>query len=314
MSLTLTKNPVTTEGGIIKNIFPGYRPVEYEFKREDLQITSIGESGGNIEITIGVDLTTYLSPGDYIYLSSPGISGTFDYDLVAEILNVTATTIELDSLFIEGAASGYINYFLNYYVEVELVGVENVNRKILPFNLINDGDQAGNITIDVSVANDKNRQMFEFLTQEETAGRLKFNVRYRQVYDGSAESFTEINDPVILVYAWEQMETDEIINSFDLPKLYKGYDFGVIASHSDQNGTNSFVALDYDELNINQIEVSSANAIGQLDIDLFGMLFYHIPKSTIFDNTTEYVRINGSYTNLPDYMAGDYADVEYKTT
>lgn len=313
MSLTLITNPVTTESGVTKNIFPGFRPVEYVFKREDLAITSVGSGlDDNIEVTIGTDLTTELSVGDFFYLYAPGDSGEYTYDLSGEITAITATTITMDSKFIEAASSGYINYLQNYYVEVELVGEENVNRKVIPFSLKDDGDPAGNITIDVSIANDKNRQAFTLISEPLTDGRIKFDVRYREVSEGSTGSWVSMEDPIIIVFAWEQMDVEEFINDFDYPNIYKGYDSGVILSHSDSNGSASFVALTYNEYDINKSVLTSSNVLGQISNSLYGLFFFLISKSISYNSNTKYIKFTGNYVNLPDYEPIDYASPDYK--
>lgn len=315
MSLILVTNPVVTEDGVVKNIFAGFRPVEYVFKREDLSITSVGAGlDDNIEVTIGTDLTSILSVGDFFYLYAPGDSGEYIYDLSGEITAITSTTITMDSKFIEAASSGYINYFQDYYVEVELVGEENVNRKVIPFSLKDDGDQAGNITIDVSIANDKNRQSFTLDTEPLTEGRIKFDVRYREVSEGSTGSWESLEDPIILVFAWEQMDIEEFINDFDYPKIYKGYDAGVILSHSDSNGSASFVSLTYNEYDINKTVLTTSNALAQISNSLYGLFFFLFSKSISLNSKTKYIKFTGSYVNLPDYEPIDYASPDYKTT
>lgn len=314
MSLVLNTNPVTTDGGIKKNIFPGFRPVEYKFKREDLAIVSVGSGvDNNILITVGTDLSSYLSAGDSIYLFAEGDSGTYNYDLTGEIVTITSTQITIDSGYIEGSTSGYINYLINYYVEMELVGEENVNRKVIPFSLKDDGDQAGNITIDVGIANDKNKELFQTASQELTEGRIKFDVRYREVSLGVTGSWTLLSDPVILVYAWEQMETEDIINSFDLPQLYKGYNSGIVICHSDDNGLGDYVTLQYDELDINQQDVTTGNPIGQIESGYYGMIFFLISKLLSFDSDTKYIKFKGGVSDIPDYLAGDYDPAGYLT-
>ena len=314
MSLTLITNPVTTEGGVIKNIFPGFRPVEYVFKREDLAIVSVGETSGNVEVTIATDLSSYLSEGDFIYLYAVGDSGDYEYDSIGEILSITSTTIELDIPYIENSTSGYINYLKNYYVELQLVNPDNTSIQMIPFSLKDDGDQAGNITIDVSIANDKNRKLFDISTREMTEGRIRFDVRYREISEGVTGSWTDMSDPVILVYAWEQMDTEEILNGFDMPELYKGYDFAVALSHSNRNGTDSFVVAKYNELDINRDDIVTEQSIGQLSIDLYGILLFVLDGSTTFDGDAEYIEIYGEYADLPDYDPEDYDSSDYLTT
>lgn len=318
MSLTLISSPVETISGVKQNVFAGFAPVEFEFKREDLAIVSIGSGlNNNIEITIGTDLSSYLEVGDYIYLYAEGASGTYDYDLSAEILAITSSTITINSQYIEGSSTGYINYLKNYYVECELVDIDNVNIKKIPFTLKDDGDNAGNITIDVSIANDKNRQQFLLEKREITEGRIRFNLQYREVYTGVAtpNNYILIDDPVILVYATEQPEAEELINDFDLPKLYKGYDSGIILTHSNDNAFDIAIKVFYDELDINQTQIVADQNIGDLSIDEYGFLFFKWNKSLYagLNADTKFIKFKPDYVALPDYDPADYATPDYKT-
>lgn len=315
MSLTLTESPVIVDGGVTYNLFAGFLPVEYKFKREDLQILTLSQGADNtVLLLITEDLTSILSVGDSIYLYAPGDSLAYTYDMQGEILEITATTIRLDLQYIESCSSGYINYLPNYYVEAQLVHVDNSLIQMIDFSLTDDGDLAGNIIIDVSIANDKNSQYFAALSQELTNSRIKFKIQYRQVYDGSSESFTLINEEIILVYATQQMELDEFINDFDNPEIYKGYDCGIVFAHSDANNQNTAISIYYDELDRNKYNINTDNLIIQFDASDYGFLFTFWDKATSLNANTEYIKFKAAYTALADYDAADYDGSDYKTT
>lgn len=315
MSLTLTESPVIVDGGIIYNLFAGFLPVEYKFKREDLAILSLSQGADNtVELLITQDLTSILSVGDSIYLYAVGDTGAYTYDIQGEILEITATTIRLDLQYIESSSSGYINYLPNYYVEAQLVHVDNSLIQMIDFSLTDDGDLAGNVIIDVSIANDKNTQYFAVLSEELTDTRIKFKVQYRQVYDGSSESFTLIDEEIILVYATEQMDLDEFINDFDNPEIYKGYECGIVFAHSDENNQDTAISIYYDELDRNKYNINTDNLIIQFDADEYGFLFALWDKDTVLDANTEYIKFKADYTALADYDAADYDGSDYKTT
>lgn len=315
MSLTLTESPVIIDSGITYNLFAGFLPVEYKFKREDLQILSLGMGADNtVSILISEDLTSILSVGDSIYLYAPGDTLSYIYDTQGEILEITATTIRLDLQYIESCSSGYINYLPNYYVEAQLVHVDNSLIQMIDFSLTDDGDLAGNVIIDVSIANDKNSQYFEELSQELTDARIKFKLQYRQVYDGSSESFTLIDEEIILVYATEQMDLDEFINDFDNPEIYEGYECGIVFAHSDVNNEDTAISIYYDELDRNKYNINIDNLIIQFDADKYGFLFAYWNKDTVLDPNTEYIKFKAAYTALADYDAADYDGSDYQTT
>lgn len=313
MSVEVTVNPVITEDGILKNIFAGFEPVEYKFKREDLQVSGVGQGIDNqLLIPTSIDLSSYLAIGDLVYVFSEG--DTFTYDGTGTIIAITTVSITISVDFIETTTSGYINYFKNYFLEVELVNQDNSDVKILPFSLRDDGNNAGEITIDVSIANDLNVQFFEFVSQELTASRTIFKVQYREVYDILTGSFTLLNDVVILVYSTSQPEIEQFINELDEPKLWKGYPYGVILSHSDDNTEEQGINVSYDELDINQLDVVTNIALGSFISEKQGFLFNNIDKDISYNALTEYIKLKGAYGNLPQYNPAQYDNLQYKVS
>lgn len=314
MALTLIEYPVSVINGITNNVFAGFLQCEIKFKREDLQIESVVSGiDEKIEVIISTDLTSYLNIGDAIHLYAVGDSG-YIYDDNGEIIDITSTSITVNIAFIEVASVGYINYLKNYYVELRPVNSDNQNIKVLTFSLKDDGDTSGNIIIDVSIVNDKNKQIFKDGSAELLESRIKFNVEYRQVYEGSSESFVLIDDPIILVYATEQMQVEEFINDFEYPEIYKGYDSGVILCHSDSNNSiYSSIDLLYDELDLNFDNITTDNELSSFDANDIGFLFSKIPKELTFNANTHYIKIKGEFAFLPDYDSNDYDNDDYNT-
>src|SRR6056297_2183919 len=101
-------------------------------------------------------------------------------------------------------------------VELQCVDKNFATSNKLPFSLTSDGDAAGNIEIDVSIVNDLNRQRGDIADGLISESVQEFEVQYREVYDGSSNSFTLIDDSlVVLLYATDDPETDVILNNFD---------------------------------------------------------------------------------------------------
>ena len=312
MSLSLVTNPVITESGIVKNLFAGFKPVKYVFKREDAVITSIGQGIDNqVLLNVGIDLQSYLSIGDPVYVYSQGLTHT--YNFVAQIVAITATTITVNKQYIEAGGTGYMNYKKNYYVEVQLTQITNTNVNILPFSLIDDGDNAGNITIDVSIANDLNVQKYEFLRQELTESRTIFRVKYREVYDEEQDNvFTELVDNIVLVYATEQPENETFLNSLDMPKFWQGYPYGIVLAHTNDNSDNTGFNFKYDELDVNQNDLTTDNSLGALSASNEGFLFININKDLTYNAQTKYIKDKSSYEGLnffsPDFFDSTFFD------
>ena len=98
MSVNLISNPVIVESGIIKNVFAGFERVEFGFKREDLQITGVGQGIDNqILINTPEDLSGYLEEGDFVYVYSAG--ATYTYDTSGQIVAISSTTITITGDF-----------------------------------------------------------------------------------------------------------------------------------------------------------------------------------------------------------------------
>lgn len=321
MSVIIVSNPVVTEDGIVKNLFAGFLPVEFKFKREDLQIVSLGlGTDSNIRITIDTDLTSVLDIGDIIYVGATGIGG-YIYDDSAAITAITASTIDVEIPYIENSVSGYINYLKNWYLECKLVDPDNSDIKILPFSLIDDGDNAGNVTIDVSIANDKNIQYFEFVSQLLEDSVIVFKFQYKQVYENSSsrETFILIDQELILVYATKQPEYEAFLNELEEPKLWKQYPYGIVLNHSAENSDGAGISVVYDELDINQSTIESDNFLVSFNANEQGHFFINQFKSTggvgeaDYNEDTEYVKFKASYTSLADFDANDFS-ADFKIT
>lgn len=307
MALTLVTNPVGTAA---VKLFAGFKPVEFVFKREDLAITSVESGSGGIQINVGTDLTSYLSIGDTIYVYSEGAAYT--YSGTGTILGITATDITIDIPYVQDAVGGYINYLKNYYVEMQCVDRQFPTSLVLPFSLTSDGDAAGNITIDVSVANDLNRQRGNISSGHLISSRIEFEVQYRQVYQGSTESFTLINNKaVVLLYATEDPIIDDILNTFDTPKLYLGYPAALVIAH-EEDPASSTLKMTYKELDANQVEVDSGE-LDELDSDVNGFLSWEWPADATVSLATKFIEFGFEVNVLAEYDKNDYESTDYVT-
>lgn len=307
MALTLVTNPV---GSAAVKLFAGFKPVEFVFKREDLAITGIESGSGGIQINVGTDLTSYLSAGDTIYVYSEGAAYT--YNGTGTILGITATDITIDIPYVQNATGGYINYLKNYYVEMQCVDRQFPTSLVLPFSLASDGDAAGNISIDVSVANDINRQREAIISGHLVSSRVEFEVQYRQVYLGSSESFTLINNKaVVLLYATEDPVNDEILNYFDIPKLYLGYSAALVIAH-EEDTASSTIKMTYKELDANQVQVATGE-LDELNSDVNGFISWEWPDDATVSLATQYIEFGFEVNVLAEYDKDDYESTDYVT-
>ena len=307
MALTLVTNPVGTDS---VKIFSGFNPVEFEFKREDLQITGVSSGSGGIIISLTTDLTTYLAVGGSIYIYSE--AADYTYSGTGEILSLTASDITIDIPFIQSATGGYINYLKNYHIELQCVDRVFPDANVLPFSLKSDGDSSGVIKIDVSIANDLNRQRGEISSGFINESSIEFNVRYRQVYLGGSESFTLINTKlIVLSYATETPETEVVLNKFDLPELYLGYKSALVISNI-EDAASSTIQLTYNELDINQ-NIITSGVLDELDSDVNGFLLWEFASDIELNETTKYINFDYAVEVFSDFASIDFATPDFLT-
>lgn len=308
MSLTLTQNPIPSDKAY--DVFAGFLPIEFKFKREDLAVTSVVSGSGGITINIGSNLTGVLSPGDSIYLYSEGANYT--YDTTGTILSITASDITLDIPFIQSATGGYINYLKNYYVEMMLVDKNFSDANKLPFTLQSDGDAAGNITVDVSIINDLNKARGPIADGQLSEGIQQFEVKYREVYDGSSNSYTLIDGKsLIVVYATDKPEKDIILNAFDEPKIYLGYPAAFVVAKG-SGAPSSTVELKYNELDINEVSLGSGS-LATLDGTLNGLVMWSWASNKTVNAQTEYIEFEFGSVGTFDFAAPDFAYPDFLT-
>lgn len=311
MSLTLETYPVYFEGINKVNVFPGFKAIDIVFKREDLAITTVTQAADNrIQINVGTDVTSELNEGDFVYLYSEGV--TYTYDLTAEVISVTASAIVIDGDYIEGGTGGYTNYKQNYAVEMKLTDPDNFAIDLLGFTLKQSGSDSGNIIFDVSVINDLNCQEFvEQLTGREVEeGRVKFNVKYREIWrEDDTASYIEIDNPIIALFATSDFQIETFSNPFSEPFFYAGYPAGIGFIHSDSNQEDDAIKVTFDELDINKTDITTGNVLKQFNITDYGVLLATSEDTNlILNEDTKYIRLNASIGGLPEYEPTEYSN------
>jgi len=318
MSLTLTSYPVTVVQGVINNIFAGFKPIEIEFERQDISIASIASAPDNkVQVNIASDITSELQVGDFIYIYSEG--ATYTYNATAEVTNVLFnspnTEIDIDLDFIEVSTGGYSNYKQNYNVDMVLTNSDNFAINLLGFNLQQTGTNAGAIIFDVNLINDLNCQDFvdQLTGREITEGRIKFNVKYREVWrEDDSQLYTEIDNPIIAIFATENNGIEEFNNVFPEPILYLGYPMGIGLIHSDRNFSGLSVKTSFDELDINKNDITTDNDLKEFDLGAYGILLSTTEDTALtLDSDTKYIRLKTNLTGLTEYEPTEYSS-EYK--
>lgn len=285
MALILITNPV---GSGSSKFFAGFQKCNVVFKREDLAIDSIESGSGGIKINVSTDLTSVLSAGDAIYVYSKGASYT--YDGVGIVIGITSGDITVDIPYIQTATGGYINYKKNWYVELQCVDPVLSDANLLPFSLESDGDAAGNVIIDVSIVNELNVRRGEIAEGYETSTVKKFEIKYREVYDGSSNSFTLVDNKLFIMLCCIDVPDEDILNQFDEPQLYLGYP-AAIATAIKAHAESSTVEMTYKELDINKAEVSNGT-LGSLAADVDGFNIWKWETTQSVQDSTQFIELS----------------------
>ena len=114
-----------------------------------------------------------------------------------------------------------------------------------------------------------------------------------------------------MLYATDTPETEEILNSFEVPKIYLGYEAAlVIAKEADP--ASSTLTMNYKELDINQNEIATGS-LSELDSDVNGFLMWKIASDINLNEATKYLDFSFIPTVGADYDSNDYDSNDYAT-
>lgn len=319
MAVTLTKYPVITSSGKVRNIFAGFSSVELEFKREDAQIVGVSQGVDNkILISITGDITGDLNVGEWVYLSAQGSSFTYDdsFQILTVVFSSPNTEITVNGDFIEVASSGYSNYKQNWFLESKLVNPDNNDILNYPQLLQNDGNPNGEVEVNTSMLVDFLKNEIKSTSQEITEGRQECKVMYREVWrEDDTEVFTLVNQEVIIIiFAAEDSEIQSFVSSFDTPRIWEGYPFFLNMLSSLENLGGKRISVNFDELDINKTNVNTDNPLVDFNPNDFGILQVNFSdKVNEIEDNTRYVTFNANSSGAADFETGDFDDNDFLT-
>ena len=301
--VTVISYPVPSPG---QNVFAGNSPINIGFKREDLQILGTQQGINNtIIITVFINITAFINIGEYIHLKS-GI-----YNVSAAVLEKSANQIRIDTQWLgSGTMGGYINYKQSWNIELDLVAPTNEAIKILPFTLRDNGDNEGNIVIDLSIVNDLAAiSVPSFVSVAEmTAQRTKFDIKYREVYREATGVYTRITNPIIVIPAKEMGIIDAFNNDLLEPEYYVGYPNGAVYIHSNTApGFLTDVNFYFDEYDQNKQLIRKNQLIGSVvSAAVYGKIF--VPLDLSFMPLSEYFKLKPVSAALPQFSPTDFTN------
>lgn len=319
MSVALTKYPVTTSSGKVRNIFAGFQAVELEFKREDIQIVSVSQGANNrILIDIVGDFTSDLNIGESVYLFAEGSTFTYNnsFSIISVVFNSPNTEITVDGDYIENASTGYTNYKQNWFLESKLVDPDNNDILNYPQLLQNDGNPYGEIEVNTSMLVDFLKNEILLSSQEITEARQECKVMFRESWrEDDTAIFTLVDqDPIIIIYAAEDSEIENFVNNFITPKIWAGYPFFMNILHSLQNEAGKRISVDFDEININKDDITLDNKIVDFGLSDFGILQTNFEdKTKVIEDNTRFIRLNANSSDAVDFETGDFDDTDFFT-
>lgn len=319
MSVVLTKYPVVTSSGKVRNIFAGFSEVELEFKREDIAIVDVSQGADNkILISILGDFTSDLNVGESVYLFSQGATFLYDssFQIITVVFSSPNTEITVEGEFIEVTSSGYTNYKQNWFLEAKLVNIDNNDILNYPQLLQNDGNPNGVVEVNTSVLVDFLKNLILLSSQEITNARQDCKVMYREVWrEDDTQAFVLVDqEPIIIIYSAENSEIEDFANGFDTPKIWEGYPFFINTLHSLENFVGERVSVTFDEVDINKDDITLDNQLINFSMSDFGILQTNFDdKIKVIEDNTRFIRFNANSTIEPDYLTGDYSDSDYST-
>lgn len=319
MSVVLTKYPVVTSSGKVRNIFAGFSAVELEFKREDIQIVDVSQGVDNkILITILGDFTGSLNVGESVYLSAEGATFTYDnsFSILTVVFSSPNTEITVNADFIEVSSSGYINYKQNWFLESKLVNIDNNDILNYPQLLQNDGSPSGIIEVNTSMLVDFLKNEILLTSQEVTNARQECQVMFRESWreDDTAIFVLVDQEPIIIIFAAENSEIESFVNNFIIPKIWEGYPFFMNLLHSLENEPGKRVVVDFEEVDINVNNVSLNNPIADFSLLDFGILQSNFEDRTkVIEDNTKFIIFNANSSDAADFETGDFNDTDFFT-
>lgn len=322
MSLTVNQRPSTTISGETSRWNAIAHPLLYKLQRKDFTFASITNSGGFVRLVLDAsfgDVASSFDVDDVVYFQT-------DAGVYATTGNVTASTysapntlVTLDTTYISSSTGWVNNETLrpNYRLEYEVYNTGGTLLNEEPF--YKSPSPSGLVTIDISTIvraylspNTDADLTGSTKIFDSTNAYLKFYIKYRETWTGSAESQTNDSaNQFFAVLGAKQIPSTygsnmaehvsfsdggplpDWLTKFDSPVAWRGYPFLLSAIIGDGVAGNQFV-------NVGGDTTTPAAYAGKLiDVDLLEILATETPESvtaTIYRDDAVDVKIVESVT------------------
>ncbi len=240
MSLTVNQRPSTTISGETSTWNAIAHPLLYKMQRKDFTFASITNSGGFVRLVLDAsfgDVSASFDVSDIVYFITDG--GVYDTTGTVSASSYSApnTLVTLSTAYISSSTGFVNNDNLRplYRVEIEVYNSSNVLLNASPFPYAPDSE--GLASMDVSsilraqLSPDINADLTGTTkTFDDSTAYIKFYIKYREVWTGSAESQT--NDSANQFFA--------VLGALQIPSAY-GSNMALYATFTDGGPTGLFL-------------------------------------------------------------------------
>jgi hypothetical protein len=175
----------------------------YEFERKDSNIFgTIAGPGPLVRINTITDLTSFISEGDFVYLSS-GV-----YETSGEVTAITSTYIQTNITYTADTSNGYINYLKNWYLDLMLKDLSGNNLLETPIRT--HGNSAGRAFPDLSafvraLLLEDNNFGYDAQLEKDIEASVGFYLAYTENYEGVPLPL-EVEDSTFSVYGTDSVK------------------------------------------------------------------------------------------------------------
>lgn len=275
MSLVVTQRPSISYSGETSKWNSVFNPIVYKMTRKDFVFDQINNNGGFVQVQInGVNVTSSFANGDSLYVASDnGIYDDFGLQ-TAEAFSGGNTLITTDIPYVSAGPGGYVNNDTlkpSYRVEIEVYNGSNV---LLADAFTYSTTSKGLLTADIStpliqnLSPDNSMSIGSLAEYVDDDGFIKFYIKYREVWTGSAESQTnDSSNQFFAVIGARQIPSTNggnlaeyvtfedgtpagmFLNKLSRPTMWRGYDFLISIIVGDDVSTFFYLQVDYYDAN-----------------------------------------------------------------
>ena len=316
--LSLTTSPITTAGGINYNIFAAYRPIVFEFERQDFELLTVTNTINNkCAVLINDEVGHFIDVNESIYIYSVGINYTYSTVCKVTAINEFVGTTELitDLDFVAVGYAGYANIYQNYYVEFKLTDVYS-GLDLLSYTAQIPTKPNGEIEFDASVIATKLQTELPTTSGQMTNSHY-CKLNYREIYrEQPTIAYTVHTENFVCISAiTDDMPTEDFSAIQTIPKTWKGYPFFYSFIHSPENNeSGKKPVMYYDELDLNQLDITIDNLFYSFTTRNYGVLVASKGlKEAGFDPDTKYLKIRVEYEASADFLRADFLAADFLT-